>query len=175
MESLKDFLPILLALLYFLVSGLASKNKKGQTTRQQNSRPAVDSPEVNTPSEKPLTFEDLLRQISGETEEKREVEQELNSTVEEIEDDVYETVYGEREESKYADFNEVDVSNQKYSRLNDRVQIEEENERKKTLEVIDLEETEQFGSSSKIKRMLRSPEGARDAIILSEIIRPKYF
>ncbi|MFC2186175.1 hypothetical protein ACFCT7_02580 [Fulvivirgaceae bacterium LMO-SS25] len=174
MESLKDFLPILLALLYFLISGLGSKKKKSQPNRRQPSRPTEDSPEVNTPSEKPLTFEELLRQISGETEEKREVEEELNSTVEEIEDDVYETVYGDREESKYADFSEVDVSQEKYSRLNDRVKIEEEIERKRILEVIDLEE-DQKGSSSKIKEMLQSPEGARDAIILSEIIRPKYF
>jgi hypothetical protein len=175
MESLKDFLPILLALLYFLISGLGSKKKKDQANRRQSSRPAQETPEVTTQSEKPLTFEDLLRQISGETEEKREVQEEFTATVEEIEDDVYQTLYDQDEESKYADYNELDVANQKYSRLNDRVQIEEEVERKRVLEVIDLEDKKERGASSKIKEMLNSKEGARNAIILSEIIRPKYF
>ena len=77
MESLKDFLPILLALLYFLISGLGSKKKKDQANRRRSAKPVQETPEVTTQSEKPLTFEDLLRQISGETEEKREDEKEL--------------------------------------------------------------------------------------------------
>ncbi len=175
MESLKEFLPILLALLYFLVSGLASRKKKNKTTRKQNSIPDKNTPEVNTPSEKPLTFEDLLRQISGETKEKRKEEEEVTATVEEIEEDVYETLYDQDEETKYPANNKVDVPHQKYSMLNDRVQIEEEIEGGKILEVVDLADEKRESSSSKIKELLNTREGARDAIILSEIIRPKYF
>jgi hypothetical protein len=160
MESLKDFLPILLALLYFLLSGLGSKKKKQNAPPKRTMFP--DRQEGTLNEEKPpLTFEELLREISGGR-PIEEVEQEYESYEEELSQvpDKYQAYTG-----SITDAEPIEIK-----KLDDQVEIPEGAKKLKV-----LYEGGSGYNADRVRKMLQSKDGLKDAVVLAEILNPKYF
>lgn len=170
MENIREFLPILLAILYFVLSALSGKKKKPIGPKKEIENKEQSPTRKST---KPLTFEELLREISGEgkieptdyEEEKREAPRRIAEPTQ--------TTFSKPEKNRFSDFEGAMTDQRRASFRTSKT----EEQKKKRLEVEELEEEKAPAAwqASDIKKMLQSTEGARKAIILSEIMRPKYF
>ena len=172
-DILKDLSPFLLAVLYFLLSALGGKKKRKNKRVPSSQRNFNEAEEVLAPKRKPLTFEDLLREIDGYTnpaEEQKEVQDWKPAPVADP------VIDEENLPRKYKSYEGRVPSAKKYSRLGDRVQLEATPSKKMQVEELDQEERVPVSSFAvEIKNALQSSEGARKAIIYSEILNRKYF
>jgi hypothetical protein len=168
-DIIKDLSPFLLAILYFALSALGGRKKK--TKQHSGPRPPFNEGEANTPPRrKPLTFEDLLKEIEGYTTGSQDKE---NTQEREILPE-YAEEENQAQARRFKDYEGNVGGAKKYSRLGDRVKLETS---AKKLVVEDLEPEEIIAPSSialDIKKALQSQEGARKAIIFSEILNRKY-
>jgi hypothetical protein len=172
-DILKDLSPFLLAILYFLLSALGGKKKKKNNRVPSPQRNFNEAEEVQEPKRKPLTFEDLLREIEGYT----------NPSMDEAKPPQKESATSMSTEEQpssraFKDYEASVRSPKKYSRLGDRIQLETTiSSKKMQVEVEDLENEEVMPVSSfaqDIKNALQTQDGARKAIIYSEILNRKY-
>lgn len=170
-----------------------AESRRPEPRRPDSRRPDIQKPrqrpEVSSPDEpetrrkreeQPSTFEEILRELTGESPLERRAQE-----VEEEDD--YEHPFNQRKAREAAEdakekikenadsFGESVQQAKGARRISDKIDIEESIGSKR-LEV----KTAKSGKKKKntaasIARSLKNPESARKAIILSEIIRPKYF
>jgi len=207
---MEDFIQIGLFILFAIfsfVSNLLNKRKKQQAetrkskeetegeTRRPRRRSEVSSPDEPDESEQgrrqkqPSTFEEILRELTGES-PARPKEQQAEQAEVEIEEkfeDDYEHPFSQHKETKSdsskAQKAEEEVGSFRKSvrqaktarRITDKIDFEQEISSKR----LEVKRTKagrkKKNSAALIARSLRSPDSARRAIILSEIINPKHF
>lgn len=157
MDDIQLILYIIFVAIAILTRVFKSKKKEQPQTVQSD-----DREEYENESPKPKSFEDLLKEFAGEPETRSEPQREIVS---------YEDQYEEDDEiSVYED------------------SVEKAKELKTIDELVDLEDDRHTGNfkhfagyeekgeevNNEFVEMLQNEEGARKAIILSEIINRKY-
>ncbi len=179
-----NYIELIIYLLIIAGSGLfqAFRNKKKTEQefpeipppQQQRRRREVSSPEADTTSRRPGSFEDVLREMMGDH---RETQPEP-----EYEPEPYRPPVRRKEPRREREGYPPDLDT--YQKA-----IDEANKAEKLNDRIDLENLDDFiqprgmkvkrPKKSKIARevrtMLKNPETARKAIILSEILNRKHF
>lgn len=169
-DILKDLSPFLLAILYFLLSALGGKKKKKNKRDPFPQRNFNETEEAQAPKRKALTFEDLLREIEGYTNPEEE-----KSPMQEMEPATPIDTVEMPTTRQYKDYEGSVSSSKKYSRLGDRVQLEAIASKKMQVEELDEEGLAPVSSFAQdIKNALQTQDGARKAIIYSEILNRKY-
>lgn len=204
MEDFIQIALFVLFALFSLISNLLNKRKKQQAetrksreeveaeSRRPDSRRPRQRPEISSPDEpefrrrqqqsqeQPGTFEEILRELTGQSPLERRAQE-----VEEEDD--YDHPFAERKareaaeqakqkmEEKADSFGQSVQQAKGARRISDKIDIGQEVSGKR-LEV----KTTKLGKKKKntaadIAKSLKDPESTRKAIILSEIIRPKYF
>jgi len=156
----ENFFYVILAVIYILSRVLKARKRQPKETYQE--------PETDTPK-KPVSFEDLLKGFGVDQEED---ENEPEPVVEEEQEEnqgQYEPQYSD-EESKSI----FEKSIKEAEKVTDYSQTEESKDliSKKFKPYQKEEDSDDF--AEKIKDMLRSDEGSKKAIILSEILNRKY-
>jgi hypothetical protein len=167
--DLENLLPIVLAAIYILSRFFKAKPKQGKSQRpvtpQKANRPAAMDKKPS--KKKAFTFEDILKEfeknLAGE-----DIEEEKPLPVEDIE---YErpkpvAVEAENHPSKYESYEGTSYETPEILKK-DRNR-KEEFSRSENYAVKEEEESDFI-------KMLREPDGAKNAIVLSEIINRKYF
>lgn len=175
-----NFIEILIYLLIIVGSGLIQvfrNKKKGQQQQPPNPPPPprrrreVSSPEADTTTRRPTSFEDILREMMGEPREAPPEPEPYRPPVR--------TRQTQKEREIYT------AASNTYQKA-----VEEAGEAEKLDDRIDLENLDEFikprfdsyrvrKKSSKfareVKDMLRNPESAKKAVLLSEILNRKHF
>ena len=168
MDDLSTIFYIVIGIIYFIYSAI----KKSKTKNVPRNRPGSPIPgelneDTQEPHEEPMTrrpsFEDLLREFTQETPEApKEV---IEETYEEPED-TYEPEYTYNEEKKttsiYNEYQNIHVT-------------EEDIVGKSLFDAYDTDEDTRNKFGAEIREMLKNPEGLKKAIIVNEILKPKYF
>lgn len=166
MEDYKFLIYIVLAIVYYIFKGIG--NKKKPVTRKKMD---TDSPTTG----RPKSFEEILRELSGETPQRELEFEEAKPLSEQVE----ERVLNQK------------VDGDDYENADDTLkELYKKGERLKTIdELVDLKDVEKaeisrFDSFSidedendfakEIRNGLSDPESARKAIIYAEILNRKY-
>jgi hypothetical protein len=168
---------IIAVIVYFLYSTFFSKKEPGQAEQKS------EQPEVQP--KKAVSFDDLLKEIRREQGER---ERDLQGTALEEEEyveeaDVPEPVAAPRKYFTYEDPEQFPSSDNKYQtnyknfekgplvKLDDQIDLNSDQKI--------LGEVEDVGGYAKRKNkyaeILKNPETVKDAVVISEILRPKYF
>jgi len=167
--DLENLLPIVLAAIYILSRFFKAKPKQGKSQKPVSPQKANNPVTMDKkPSKKKaFTFEDILkefeRNLAGE-----DMEEEKPLPVEDIE---YEkpipvTVEAENRPSKYESYEGTSYETPEFLKKDQsKIEVFSRNE---NYAVKEEEESEFI-------KMLREPDGAKNAIVLSEIINRKYF
>ncbi len=169
MENLETYLYIFFAVIYIISRVLKARTKKGQMQKPVSNPQRQPSHQVPKSPSKPkrgFSFEDILKEfeknLAGEP-----VEEEKVFPVEEINHEkpvtITEEVVEERpnkyQRYRHKSFKEGGIEiirkRSEFS-LNENYKIKEE-------------------VAGEYAKMLRDPDGVKNAIVLSEIINPKYF
>ncbi|MFP4090441.1 MAG: hypothetical protein ACLFUB_16310 [Cyclobacteriaceae bacterium] len=195
---MEDFFQIILFIifaLFSLISSLLKKRKKQQAetrkpkeeteadTRRPRRRPEVsplDEPEPRRRREQPATFEEILRELTGESPLERRAR-------EEEEEDDYENPFAERKakeaaeeakqkmEEKANSFGKSVQQARGAQKISDKIDFEQDiSSRRLEVKKVKVGKKKR-GAAADIAKSLKDPQSARKAIILSEIIKPKYF
>lgn len=193
MDELLQIALFVLFALFSLGSNLLNKRRKQQAETRKNTeqteedtlRPSrrreVSPPDVPEERERqPLSFEDILRELTGESSRAGKQEQQ-----EEIEDD-YEHPFSsnkpkqavekvqQKAEQKSESFGKSVERAKEAKRITDKINIDDKPlETKLVVETRKSRKNKQLASS--IAASLKDGQGARKAIILSEIINRKHF
>jgi len=163
--DLESLLPLLLAAIYIISRFLKSKPKQNAPNRpirqQQN-----DQPDQAPTKKKAFSFEDILKEfeknLAGE-----QYEEEKPLPVEGMHFDRPKPVpvVTEEKRSPYHSYEGMSLETKEYPVGPEKADEFERNEK------YQMKETE----VSDFVQMLRDPDGAKNAIVLSEIINRKYF
>ncbi len=168
MDDFQLILSIIFGVLYFLYQALSGKRKrKGQ--QQQND---------DTESPQGKSFEDFLREISGEpieVEEEPEVQQRpvRNKNPQTKTSTVSSQTQQSAEDDSYASYEGVVDKPKKLVKLDDQVDFDDAGSLLKKVE--ELEADEEVNDNHPILKMLQTQESARNAIIMGEIFNRKSF
>ncbi|MDZ7605812.1 MAG: hypothetical protein U5K79_09550 [Cyclobacteriaceae bacterium] len=192
MDNLENYLYLVFAVIYIISRILKAKPKNASPARRPNQQPAkpvFESEEDAIPvPRKTMSFEDILKEfeknISGIPEEKPQPVRESGRQItfrekEEAEVEEYETYEGADYEN--ATYNRPAHEYEKYQ----TIAYEDSNFQHETSYDLDLDKRIEFirnekyaiqqDNRSELIKMLREPGGARNAIVLGEIINRKYF
>ncbi len=180
MEDLQIYIYIALAAIYFLSRAFKGKKSKQSPGKLPDSDQYNDQPEDQSQRERPISFEDLLREFSGQK-EKRELEKYEEADVEEIIDYEEEIVPEEIKQPSYAAYNdpgygkyaETSQEKNKYKTLSEEIEIEELN--KERFIEYKRDENTSSNNASRIRKFLQDKDSIKDAIILKEVLDRKYF
>lgn len=151
-----------------ILSRVLKAKKESNSPTTSDPGESMDTPRKKT--EKTLTFEELLREFTGEdTSHRQEPEPQPQYTREE-EGYSYEEEYADDEirETYSRSVNEA----KKLKTIDELVSLDEPLERMEHFKQYEAEEENTV--ASEVLEMLQDEEGARKAIILSEIINRKY-
>jgi len=168
--DLESLLPIVLAVIYILSRFFKSKPNQKKTQRPPVSTQQRQKPEVTDkrpPRKKPFTFEDILKEfeknLSGDefVEEKPKPIEELD-----YENQKSVTVEAESRPTKYESYEGTSYETPEVLKKDRNEKTEFSRSENYTVK----EEEE-----SEFIKILREPDGAKKAIVLSEIINRKYF
>jgi hypothetical protein len=181
-----NYIELIIYLLIIVGSGIiqAFRNKKKKEQESQNIPPPpqrrvrreVSSPEADTTTRRPGSFEDILRELMGdprETQPAPEPEPEpepyrppVRREKTRRESEAYQSASGTYR-------NAVDEAG-KAEKLNDRIDLENLDEFIQPRRMrVNKPKTSRF--AREVRAMLQNPESARKAIILSEILNRKHF
>nr|WKN35529.1 hypothetical protein K4G66_24445 [Tunicatimonas sp. TK19036] len=170
MENYFELL-IFLAFAAFSLFSRFLNSKKKPPTRNPNRQPRrefedgsrSDKPVVMQESTKtkPVSFEEILRDMMGESPQRREVPQAAKKI---------QKAKGKVSEAQQ-ELEKVKQTAKKAKRIADKVSLEDTGKRIKPIEL----DEQKHNVSQEVADALRSPRNAREAIILSEIINRKYF
>ncbi len=165
MENLETYLYIFFAIIYIISRVLKAKSKKNQTQKpiaNPQQQPSHQLPNSPSRPKGGFSFEDILKDfeksLSGD-----QFEEEKDLQIEEMQAEKPVEV--------------VEEKSNKYQKYRHKTLKEDGTEiiRKKA----NFELSENFKIKEEIAgkyaKMLREPDGVKDAVILSEIINPKYF
>lgn len=163
--DLENLLPLVLAAIYILSRVFKAKPKKdspGKPARPRQS-PAPDVVQHKTSEQrKPFSFEDLLkefeRNLAGE-----ELVEEKPMPVEALEYKKPEPAIAESERSPYFTYEGLT-----YETIPEKEESKDSDEIPDYYKPVEVEENEFI-------KMLREPNGARNAFVMSEIFNRKYF
>lgn len=167
MDDIQLILYIIFAVIAILSQVFKAKKKNGQAPSQSNT-----SQQPPSRKEQPKSFEDLLKEFTGEQTKTVESRPSWEETKYETYEDDYEEEYQNDDEIR-----------QTYNRS-----VKEAKELKTIDELVDLKDDRHTGNFTHFagyeeegeevrnewQELLSSPEGAKKAIILSEIINRKY-
>jgi hypothetical protein len=180
MSDLELYIYIGLALIYFLTRALKQKKAPRPPGNYKNTSPKEQESSSGPVRERPMTFEELLKEFTGYKEppqtvtpaaEEKEIEEEYVETIEE--DHEYQTYegYDDYKKSGYTSYDEVYGKSQNLTTIDEQISLDEPLERQ-------FEEYEtQLPScdrAKKYRQMLMRRESIRDAFILKELLDPKY-
>ena len=189
MSDLELYIYIGLVLIYFL-SRAMRKKKPQKPPIQRSGSPTRNIQEKTSSEVRPLTFEELLKEFTGQREEESTVvEAEEPERVEEPSQSAYE--YGADERSKeneddynvpenyenydetYKSYEEVYDHQEKLVNLDEQVDLNTGG--RKRFEKYTIDKAENIHIARRYKDMLKNQDSIRDAIILKEILDRKYF
>jgi hypothetical protein len=192
MDNLENYLYLVFAVIYIISRILKAKSKNAEPAprhSQQPTKPVFDTNQDSVPApRKTMSFEDILKEfeknISGIPEEKPEPVREPRRQI----------TFSEKEESEveeYESYEGAGYENTTYNRpaheyeKYQTITYEDSNFQHETSYDLDLEKRLEFlrnekytiqqNIGSELIRMLREPGGAKNAIVLGEIINRKYF
>ena len=180
MDDLELYIYIALGVIYFLSRAF---RKKKQVAPPQNKRKA-DSGEdyAGAPQkEKTVTFEDLLREFTGQKEEPEydyveEAEEPDRSYDEESyyrEEEQNAEEYTATEEVEYKSYDEVYNVSKDLKTLDEQVDLKLAE--KKRFDKYKIEEGVNIHTAKRFRELLQNKDSIKDAIILKEILDRKYF
>jgi len=160
MEDIQLILYIVFVVIALLARAFKSKNKA-------KSRPPVQTNSNESKKPKPKSFEDLLKDFENASSEKEETPKDIEGEYETFDND----------------YSSDEIAEEVYQNS-----VREAKELKTIDELVDLEDDRHTGNfrhfdgyaepeedvRNEYQKLLESPEGAKQAIILSEIINRKY-
>ncbi len=173
MEKYVEVLVFLAFAAFSLLSQFLNRKKKAvtrapeQDTQRDFRQPRADDPPVTARPPRPrpakeLTFRDILREMTGQTEPE-----------EEYEDDYELPPYLQEKKEEIGAPPPPQLVDPVPKKLADKVSLEDDGKRIKPLRHDDVRRVKKSWGAS-IGRSLRNPENAKKAIILSEILQRKY-
>jgi len=181
MSDLELYIYIGLALIYFITRALKQKKTPRPPGNYRNPTPMEQESSRESPRERPMTFEELLQEFTGNKEpaptftpaaaEELQEEEEVETIAEDSEIQTYEG-YDDYKTSGYTSYEELYEKSQNLSTIDEQVSLEERME--KEFEEEYEPKTETFYRAGKYRQMLMRKESLRDALILKEILNPKY-
>ena len=179
MDDLELYIYIALGAIYFLSRAFRKKKPVAPPRKQQDTN-AREGHEQDHRKEKQVTFEDLLREFTGQ---KKEPEYEYEEGPEEHEQSYDDGKYYQEEESTeeyeaeeevgYKSYEEVYSMNKDLKTLDEQVKLEIAE--KKRFEEYKIEEGRNIHVAKRYREMLQNKDSIKDAIILKEILDHKYF
>jgi hypothetical protein len=181
MNDLEIYIYIALAVIYFLSRAF----RKKKSSKPPSSRPRTSSQdgyEHPTSKEKPLTFEDLLKEFTGQKEETVSeqggdlIEVEDNDVIKEKygnEEEIYSNEYEKQEEVQYKSYEEVYASKERLKTLDEQIQLNEP--ARKRFDEYKIKKKVNIHTASRFRELLKNKDSLKDAIILKEILDRKYF
>ncbi len=172
MDDLSTVFYIIIGIIYFIYSAI-KKGKSKNIPRNQPGSPVPDEfdqgTEESTGGQMPKrpSFEDLLREFTQEEPPAapKEVIEETYETYEEpVHTYVPDTTYQEEKKapSIYDAYQNIQVT-------------EEDIVRRPLFKANDADEARVSKYGAEIRKMLKDPEGLKKAVIINEILKPKYF
>lgn len=181
MDDLELYIYIALGAIYFL-SRVFRKKKPVSPPRKHHDSDSGDAYEQPSRKEKPVTFEDLLKEFTGQ---KEKHEYEYEEDAEELEESYNEEKYLREEEDKLIDEYETDeevkyksyeeIYNVKrdFKTLDEQVKLE--STEKKRFDEYKIEKSVNIHTAKRYRELLQNKDSIKDAIILKEILDRKYF
>ena len=172
MDDLSTIFYIILAIIYVIYSAIKRGKPKDLPTGGPGSPPPDEFDEATQGSpqgdtQRRPTFEDLLREFTEQPEPVRE-KQEVQEKVEEPQQ-VFEPGQpvwtGKKAPSAYDQYQNVEMGDMDVLRAPSVFKAPDESE----------EDVDTSGLGVEIREMLKNPDGLKKAVLLNEIIRPKYF
>lgn len=178
MDDLQLLIYIIFIVLFILSRALRKKKPVSPDNAEQNT--GGEQASARPASKRPVTFEDLLRELERLPPEKSENEEWEESKVVESVDQketenqypTYATYESQEEQST------IDPEYEKYLKdagmtpLDEQIDIEEP--LKKRFEEYRIQQKEHKQNAARYKQLLKDPETLKDAIILQEILKRKY-
>jgi len=181
MKDLELYIYIALAVIYFLSRAFRKKKSvKPPTSRQVTASP--HDYEDSSKKEKPLTFEDLLKEFTGQkdvpvnedAEEFVNVEEEDPSGRKYVKDsDQFDEEYDTHNEDSYKSYEEVYSNKGNLKTLDEQVHINAA--ARKRFDEYKIEEKVNIHTAKRFRELLNNKDSVKDAIILKEIFDRKYF
>ncbi len=184
MDELQIYIYLALALIYFLSQ--AFRKKKPKQPRGYGESDTAEEETSRIPErDRSMTFEELLEEFTGQRSEEKAKEEarkkareayELEEEPEEPEimkDDEYKVYdeYDDYKASAYREYTDYSAQSSKLKTLDEQVDIEEPIEK-----LFDgYQDKYKQTRADKYRKILSNPETIKDAIILKEILDPKYF
>jgi|TARA_R100000789_G_C2984667_1_gene144465 hypothetical protein len=177
MEDYKILIYIVLSILYFLFKG-RGKKKKPVTRKEADSQQAEQSPNEKR---RPKSFEELLAELSGESQGKGEEDEEILRESEEIksiseqvdERPMHQEVSREEYENADETLKELYKKGEKLKSIDELVDIEKVTTQSNRFKEFEDDSNEnQF--AQEIREGLSDPESAKKAIVYAEILNRKY-
>ncbi|MBK6264813.1 hypothetical protein JKA74_07175 [Marivirga sp. S37H4] len=167
MEDYKYLIYIALAILYYVIKGIGSK-KKPATRQKQTTN-------TGQPQEQPKTFEDIIRELSGEAPRREEREfEEAEPLSDQVEERVLEQSVGHEEYENADDtLKELYKKGERLKSINELVDFEEVEKEGSRFDAFSIER-EENEFAREIRDGLSDPESAKKAIIYAEILNRKY-
>ncbi len=177
MDDLQLYIYLALAIIYFIARALKPAKKAKppvgrQTMEEEESAPSAPS------GERPLSFEELLKEFTGQKQSKPSPRQEEKSEKETVEvamtDNEYRTYdeYDDYKTGEYAQYEQQYKPARELKTIDEQVSLEEPIE--KAFEEYEIQQ-EGLIRAKKYRDLLTSQDTLKDAIILREILQPKYF
>jgi hypothetical protein len=131
----------------------------------------VSSPKADTTTRQPTSFEDILRELMGESRETPPEPEPYRPPVR--------TQPTQRESEAYSSasdtYQKAVVEAGKAEKLDDRVDLENLDDFIKPKYDIKQSKTKTSKFTREVRAMLRNPKSARKAVVLSEILNRKHF
>jgi hypothetical protein len=175
MDDLELYIYIALGAIYFL-SRVLRKKKPAPPPQKHRNTDSGRGYEQTPRTEKPVTFEDLLKEFTGQ---KEKPEYEYEEEPEELEESYTQEVeqsageYATEEEVSYKSYEEVYNVNKDYKTLDEQVKLELAE--KKRFDEYKISEGVNIHTAKRFRDLLQNKDGIKDAIILKEILDHKYF
>ena len=180
MDDLQIYIYLALAAIYFLSRAFKSKKRSQSPGKLPDSDPYNEMPEEQSQRDRPMTFEDLLKEFSGKKEERKleeyeETEESEMSSYEEemVTQDSIQPSYDTYNDPGYINYDEVYQGKDKIKTLDEQVIVEKlDKERHDKYKIIKVKSA---NYASRIRKILHSKDSIKDAIILKEVLDRKYF
>lgn len=181
MDDLQLYIYLALAIIYFIARALKpSKNKKPPVGRQHAGQDA-DAPDIPD-KERPLSFEELLEEFTGERsarkrsmpeEEEEEIEVHQANEATRV-DDEYQSYeeYDDNKTGEYAQYEQQYQPAKELKTIDEQVSLEAPIE--KAFEEYEIQRDVSH-RAVKYRELLLNQESLKDAILLKEMLEPKYF
>ena len=175
MDDLELYIYIALAAIYFLSRAFRKKKPVPPPPKQRDTDSGGGYKQAPR-TEKPVTFEDLLKEFTGQ---KEKPEYEYEEEPEEFEESYTQEAgqsageYATEEEVSYKSYEEVYNTNKDFLTLDEQVKLGQAD--RKRFEEYKLEEGVNIHTAKRFREMLQNKDSIKDAIILKEILDHKYF